>query len=251
MTCPFVNPTSWYSTFSRLVSLSVRPSITTSTAVSLAKLAHHLLWGLVGAQALERRRAELSALGPLDELELADQPGFDEVRAFRGVPAIQRARLALKGFHELDQLLEHRVGEAGADLARVHEFTIVVVANQKRARQPATLALALEPACDYELLAHAVLDLDPLAAAACGLIRRVELLADDALEPGLAARLEHGRSASLLIRRCLPRWALQLQSLEPLASIGVGQLEQGMAFLPHHVEEHVGDRHLLHLAADL
>src|SRR5438477_12867906 len=116
MTCPFVNPTSWYSTFSRLVSLSVRPSITTSTAVSLAKLAHHLLWGLVGAQALERRRAELSALGPLDELELADQPGFDEMRALRRFPAIQRARLALKGFHELDQLLEHRVSEAGATL---------------------------------------------------------------------------------------------------------------------------------------
>src|SRR6266566_790596 len=194
MTWPFVNPTSGYSTFSRLVSLSVRRSMTTSTAVSLAKLPHDLLWGLVGAQALECRRPELAAPGPFHELELADQPWFYEVRRFWRFTAIEWARLALQGFHQLHQLVEHRIRKSSADLARVHELPIVVVADQQRARQAASLAFAFQPAGDHELLAHVVLDFDPLAAAPPRLIARVELLAHDALEAGLAARLEHGRS---------------------------------------------------------
>src|SRR6266566_3419377 len=151
--------------------------MTTSTAVSLAKLAHDLLRDLVGAKALEHRRAKLAAPRPLHELELADQPRLDEVRAFRGLPAVEWAGLVLQGLHELEELFEHRVREAGADLARIDEFTIVVVADQQRAGQ---------------------------AAAPPRLVGRVELLAHDALEPRLPARLEHGRAASFLIRRRLP-----------------------------------------------
>src|SRR5437899_3535254 len=251
MTWPFVNPTSGYSTFSRLVSLSVRPSMTTSTAVSLAKLAHDLLRNLVGAQALERRRPDLAAPGPFHELELTDQPGLDEVRALGRLAAIEWARLALHGFHELHQLVEHRVRKSSADLARVHELPVVVVADQQRARQAAALAFAFQPTGDHELLAHVVLDLDPRATAPAGFVGRVEPLAHNALEPGLAARVEHRASAPFLIRRRLPRRALQLQGFQPLATIGVGQLEQRTPVLPHHIEEHVGDRHLFHLAADL
>src|SRR6266704_4236833 len=209
MTCPFVKPTSGYSTFSRLVSFRVRPSMTPSTAVSLAKLAHDLLRDLVGATALEHRRAKLAAPRPLHELELADQPRLDEVRAFRGLPAVEWAGLVLQGLHELEELFEHRVREAGADLARIDEFTIVVVADQQRAGQAAALAFALQPARDHQLLAHVVFDLDPLAAAPPWLVGRVELLAHDPLEPRLSARLEHGRAASFLIRRRLPCGALQ------------------------------------------
>src|SRR2546430_15659365 len=83
MTCALVKPTSGYRTFSRLVSLSVRFSIWTSTEVSLATFAHHLFGRLVDPEALESRRAQLTAARPLDELELGHDLRLDEVRRLR------------------------------------------------------------------------------------------------------------------------------------------------------------------------
>src|ERR1700747_3617202 len=88
MTCALVKPTSGYRTFSRLVSLTVLPSIWTSTDVSLATFAHHVVRRLVDAESLERRRAELPTPSPLDELELGDDLRFDEMRC----PRRRRAR---------------------------------------------------------------------------------------------------------------------------------------------------------------
>src|SRR6202171_1830456 len=251
MTCPFVNPTSGYRTLSRLVSLRVRFSIWTSTSVLLATFAHHLTRRLVRAQALERWGAQLARLGPLDELEFPHQLGLHEMRALRRCAAIKRARFALQRFQQLAELLEHLVSEAGADLARVHELPLVVIAHQQCTGISAPLALAVEPARDHELLAHAVLDLLPDAAALARLVRRVEPLGHDALEPRLAARLEHLRPASLFERRRLPRRAFQLQRLELLPPVDVGLFQQRVPVLPHDVEQHVGDRDLFHLAADL
>src|ERR1700716_741039 len=112
MTCPFVNPTSGYRTFSRLVSLRVRPSIWTSTSVLLATFAHHLTRRLVRPQPLERRRAQLARLGPLDELELAYELGLHEMRALGRRAPVERARFALQRFQHLAELLEHLVREA-------------------------------------------------------------------------------------------------------------------------------------------
>src|SRR5713101_6766766 len=99
MTCALVKPTSGYRTFSRLVSLSVRLSITTSTDVSLGNFAHHLAGRLVRPQSLERRRAQLPGFRPLHELELSHQLGLDEMNAFRRRAAIEWARLALERLH--------------------------------------------------------------------------------------------------------------------------------------------------------
>src|SRR5947209_6775624 len=128
MTCALVKPTSGYRTFSRLVSLSVRFSIWTSTEVSLATFAHHLCGRLVDAEALEGRRPQLAA----------------------------------------------------------------------------PLALAIEPAPDHQLLAVAVLDLQPRAAAPPWLIARVELLGHDAFEARLGARVLHRLAAAHLVWRSLP-----------------------------------------------
>src|SRR5712664_135482 len=251
MTWPLVKPASGYRTFSRLVSLSVLPSIWTSTSVLLATFAYHLTRRLVRAQPLERRRAQLAGLGPLDELELAHQLRLHEVRAFGRRAAVERTCFPLQWLQQLAELLEHLVSEASADLARVNELTAVVIAHQQSARIPAPLALAFEPARDHELLAHAVLDLLPDAAALARLIGRVEPLGHDPFEPRLAARLDHRRPASFLVWGRLPRGAVQLQRFELLAPVRVALFQQRVPVLPHDVEDQVGDGDLLHLPPDL
>src|SRR5450759_828121 len=171
MTCAFVNPTSGYRTFSRLVSLRTRSSILTSTAVSLATFAHHLACRLVGAQTLERRCAQLAGPCPLHELELCHQLGLHEMRGFWRRADIKWALRLLEGLHQRGQLLEHRVAETGADLSDIHKLLVlVVVADQQRTRIAAALALALEPAPDDQLLAVPVLHLEPRAAATARLV---------------------------------------------------------------------------------
>src|SRR5258708_13834725 len=97
MTWPLVKPASGYRTFSRLVSLSVRPSIWTSTSVLLATFTHHLDRRLVRPQSLQFRRPQLLRVGAFQELELSHQIGFRNVRSFGplaacAVPVLQHAR---------------------------------------------------------------------------------------------------------------------------------------------------------------
>src|SRR5258708_32123375 len=134
MTCPLVKPTSGYRIFSRFVSLSVRSSIRTSTAVSLATLAYDLARGLVRAQSLEGRRPQLAGSGPFHELELCHELGLDEVRRFRRRAKVEWVGLHLEWFQRCLQLLEHCIGEACAHLAGVHELPILVIADHQRAR---------------------------------------------------------------------------------------------------------------------
>src|SRR5260370_15675652 len=169
-----------------------------------ATFAHHLARRLVGAQALECRRAQLARPGPLDELELSYQLGLHEMGALRRCAPIEWAGVALDRLHQLAELLEHLLCEAGADLARVHEHPLFVKAHEQCAGISAPLALAFQPARDHKLLAHSVPELDPRAAALTRLVRRVERLAHDAFEAGLAPGLTHGRPPSLLLRRGLP-----------------------------------------------
>src|SRR5215467_12399300 len=169
MTWALVNPASGYRTFSRFVSFRVRPSILTSTDVSLATFANHLFRALVVAKTLERWRAQLAAPRPLDEFEVGDDLRLDEVRCARRRGArVERALVDADRLQHVVQLVERRVGEACPDLAGVDELGAVVVADEQSARIAPALALALEPAADHKLLAVVVLDLDPRAASAPG-----------------------------------------------------------------------------------
>src|SRR5260370_40667401 len=96
MTCALVKPTSGYRTFSRLVSLSVRSSITTSTDVSLGNFAHHFSRRLVRTQSLEGRCAQLPGFGPLHELALSHHLGLDAINPLWRSPATARPRLAFQ-----------------------------------------------------------------------------------------------------------------------------------------------------------
>src|SRR5438270_6562345 len=146
MTCALVKPTSGYRTFSRLVSLSVRFSIWTSTEVSLATFAHHLCGRLVDAEALEGRRPQLAASCPFDELELGHDLRLDEVRRPGRVADVERVLVCGQRLQLGVQLVQDPVGEARPDLAGVDELAVLVIAHQQRAWMAAPLALAIEPA---------------------------------------------------------------------------------------------------------
>src|SRR5438270_3622787 len=185
MTWALVNPTSGYSTFSRFVSLRVRPSIWTSTAVSLATFAHDLSCRLVAAETLEGGGAELAAARPFHELELGHDLRLDEVRGpWRLGSGAEGVRLCGERLQLVVELVERLVREAGPDLAGVDEPAVaVVVADQQGAGVAAALPFAVEPAADDELLPVAVLDLEPRAAAAPRLVLGLEALGHHAFEP--------------------------------------------------------------------
>src|SRR5579859_2053315 len=251
MTWPLVKPASGYRIFSRFVSLSVRSSIRTSTAVSLATLAHHLACGLVRAQSLEGRRSQLAGSGPLHELELCHEPRLDEMRSLGRRPHLERAGLDLERLHQALQLAEHRVAEASAYLAGVHKLAVLVIADQERAGLTATLALAFHPTPDHKLLPVAVLDLQPRPAAPAGLITRVESFGHDPFKPGLRARLEHRLPTALCVRRRLPGRAGELQLFQLPPAVRITQIHKRVPVQPHQVVDHVGHRHELHLGAHL
>src|SRR2546430_4389608 len=146
MTCALVKPTSGYRTFSRLVSLSVRFSIWTSTEVSLATFAHHLLGRLVDTETFEGGGAQLPASRPLDELELGHDLRLDEVRRLRRAAAVERILVRGQRLQLGVQLVEDLVGEAGPDLACIDELAVLVVAHEQCPRMAPPLAFTIEPA---------------------------------------------------------------------------------------------------------
>ena len=84
------------------------------------------------------------------------------------------------------EVAQRRAREPGADLARVAQPPVLVVAEQQRAEVGAA-ALRRRVAADHELLLGRALELEPVARAAVD-VRRVGALGDQPL-PALAARL--------------------------------------------------------------
>jgi hypothetical protein len=76
--------------------------------------------------------------------------------------------------------------EAGADLPRVAQPAVIVIAEQQRAQVGAAAARRCE-AADHELLLGRALELQPITRAAA-LVRALGTLRDDAF-PALAARV--------------------------------------------------------------
>src|SRR5439155_13734671 len=156
-----------------------------------------------------------------------------------------------KRFQRRVELVQDLVGEACAYFSRVDELSGRVVADQQRPRIPPALALSVEPTADHQLLAVAILDLDPGAAPASWLVLRVQPLGHDALEASLGARLEHRLAGSLLERRRLPGGPGELEALQRQAAVRVAVFHPRMALLPEEVEDHVRDGDLFHLPPDL
>src|SRR4051794_28284690 len=103
--------------------------------------------------------------GPLGEADLRDQLRLDPgcpAHAWDLVVARERARGPLAAAHLGAELVQHPPVEAGADLARIDQVAVAVVAQQQCAELLARPARRGEPS-DHELLAVLALELEPVA----------------------------------------------------------------------------------------
>src|SRR4051794_13766926 len=153
---------------SRSAILPCPPAIATFIAPTLCAraLPHHVLRPLVVAQATEGRVAQLAVAGPLAEAHLGDQlrlhpAGLARQLADRigegGLRLLELAQLRA----EIAQCL---LVETGADLARVEQLALLVVADQQRPELGAG-ALRSGETADHHLLLVGALELEPVARA--------------------------------------------------------------------------------------
>ena len=108
----------------------------------------------------------------------------------------ERAGLARHGTQLRHQRAHHALAEAGADAADIDQFAVLALAAMDAGEQRAQAAAFAGPAADHHLVAGAALGLGP-AITAAGLVGRVQLLGDDALEVHAAGRLQHRIAAGL------------------------------------------------------
>jgi hypothetical protein len=187
---------------------------------------------------------------PFGEADLDDQRGLDEpdpLRDTAGAEGTVGARLGLEPGFELG---DDRGGETTTDLAGIVQDLALVVADEQRTDTARAALLAGLPAADDKFLSQMVLDLDPRARATPGFVPRVDPLGDDPFEPELFADLERRAAVAFLVRRCLPRQAVEVELAQTRPAVGVGQIEQRVAVEPEGVEQHVRDGHLADQSAD-
>src|SRR5262249_60747275 len=131
--------------------------------------------------------AQRAVARPLAEADLGDELRLDPRRAARGRVAGAEGRvLACELGHLRAKRLQLALVEAGADLARVAQGLVLVVADEQRAELLAA-ALRRGEAADDELLLGRAFPLQPVAAALAH-VAAVRTLGDEAL-PAAAARL--------------------------------------------------------------
>src|SRR5205085_2202797 len=130
----------------------------------------------------------------------------------RRLAARERALLRAQRLERPPEQRERLLREAGADLAGVDKAAlVVVVADGERADPPAPAPLPRGPAADHQVLAGDVLHLHPRRAAAARLVRAVEPLRDDPLQPLVAGRREQGRAVAAMVGRRAPARSLELE----------------------------------------
>src|SRR5436853_4249794 len=171
-----VMPSSGHHTLSGL--LMTTPAILTTSALTAAPRA--LRWFFVGAEAKERRLAELAVGGPLGVREL----GYELRPNPRGVTdrrwRIERRFVRPQPLELLREHLESLLGEARADLPDVSELRAVVQPDEKRAQVLAATLWRRVPA-DHELGLLADLHLPPEGRSNARLVMRALVLRDDSL----------------------------------------------------------------------
>ncbi len=155
-----------------------------------------ILGVFVLAQPLEAGLAQQPFLGPSTERDLRHQHRLHPVHAACGERHMRR---------QLDHCVLHRqrgqlpgqraqrgIVEARADAADIAQPALVRGGHQQRAEATAR-SLRFGIADDEELIGVLVLDLDPVARARVD-VGRVDPLADDAFEAGLATGGKHRRA---------------------------------------------------------
>src|SRR5688500_17622608 len=127
--------------------------------------------------------AQRARLGPFAVADARHQYRLDESRLARRLAAFERAGVALPlGEHAADAI-ELALVEPGPDAAGVREHAVLVHPDHQRAELRGAAPLARQPAADDHIGLEHVLDLDPAGRTPAGVVRAVEPLGDDALEP--------------------------------------------------------------------
>ncbi len=119
-------------------------------------------------------------------------------------------------------------------------------AHGQRAERGGAPALTGQPAADHDLLRRADLDLDPRRRPAARLVRGVQALGHDPLQPLGLAGLQQRRAVSLAVRGRPPARPVELECRQQLAAVRVGQRQGGVALQPQQVEDDVCHRHVAH-----
>ena len=140
--------------------------------------------------------------------------------------------------------------EAAADPAGVAQpppsVVVLVVADQDGADRLRPAPLPGQPAADHELLAADVLDLQPGAAAPSGQVAAVEPLGDQPLEAALPVSSSSAFALAAVVAGRLPARAVERERVEPLAALGVGEVDERAPVEVQEVEDQVGDRDVGH-----
>ena len=137
--------------------------------------------------------------GPAGELGPDDEFGTKPLGVSRGSSRDRRGERRLGRRERRDggqELRPIRVREAGADLAGVAQFAVLVHADEERAEldRPAGSG---HPAADDQLLLGPDLDLPPGHRARAGHVRRVAVLGHDSLEAPHPGGLEERNPVGL------------------------------------------------------
>src|SRR4051812_1407827 len=209
---------------------------------------------LVGTQALERRRSELSDLRHLEELHLADDLRLHPGRPLhlRELRIRDRGRVANERLQQLQHVREHPVGEPRSDLPDPAELSVEVRSDEQRAERSGPAALARRPSQDHAVLTVQELDLPPVGRSLAGQVPRAELLRDDALELQLPSRFGELETPLVdVVREVQPGRVLLHGGLQPRASLLERQRRQVLTLEPQDVERDEDDRNRLPRPFDL
>ena len=182
---------------------------------------------------------ELGVLHFADQLGLAPMRGRVDARR-NG----ERRCLDLALLERREQLFEHPLVEAGADVSNRHELPVLVDTEEERTERVASATLPLGPSADDAVHRPEGLDLHPRRGAGRR-VRRIETLGDDPLDPLLLRRFEERdpRADELLGQ---PDGAHRRQHLvEQLLALAQRLPRHVLAIDPEDVEHLVHDRRAL------
>ena len=133
------------------------------------------------------------------------------------------------------------VREARPDVSGPPKHTCVVYSDDERAEPSRASSLPARVPGDHDLLRPTQLELVPVRRATSGLVRRVGLLGDDALELLVASGCEQGGTV-VELRRDEDLAAGADDALELLSAFGQRLVDDGDRVDLQHVEENEHDR---------
>src|ERR1051326_1089336 len=185
---------------------------------SRGALPHAVASRFVAPKPEESRMPKLAIARPLGERDLGHEVGLHPVHVLAlRTSAGERRAIALSSLEPVAEVSEGARIEAGADLAGVDEHTVVMIADEERAK-PLARAGRVRETADHEFLLVHALELEPVRRAGV-LVGGRRVLGDDALESTLAGVPPRGFAGTVPVGRVAQPPSEREQPLEHSLSI--------------------------------